>query len=291
MISISFSDNVIRVVGEIDIFCADQLRQSIKEHGFDRDFIVDLTDAKYIDSSGIGVFISLFNYFEKLGFRFYIQPSESLSKIFKISKLDTLFFKEEKTRSEAIVFHDSFEADTKVLSFIIDKLFKDLDRAGYGEEEAQEIVVAVDEAITNAVLETIKCTGEVEEDLSITFKMDKVKAIAVRWEISDDNFYATIIDHGSGLDLKEVEAHLPEASGQDYLNQVGEHQQKGNIRLRLNGEEIELKRLGAGLKIMASFMDTILIDLIDAKKSVSDKVTRSTLGTILNLYRARRKLV
>ena len=289
MIEISFADNQIRVSGEIDIFCADQLRQSIKEHGFTEDFTIDLRSVKYIDSSGIGVFISLFNYFEKQGFRFYILPSESLKKIFRISKLDTLFFRAEEKKSSAIVFQDSFEADTKVLSFIIDKLFKDLDRAGYEEDEAQEIVVAVDEAITNAVLETIKTTGEVEEDLSITFKMDKVKAIAVRWEISAEEFYATVIDHGSGLDLHAVEDRLPEASGHDYLNQVKEHQQKGNIRLLLNGEEIELKRLGAGLKIMASFMDTIVIDLIDSKKTLSDKVATSTLGTILNLYRARRK--
>jgi len=289
MINISFDDDVIRVTGEIDIFCADQLRESITQHGFTKDFTVDLTEVKYIDSSGLGVFIFLFKHFEQQDVHFFILPSRSLRKIFKISKLDTLFFRADNNSADSIVFHDSFEADTRVLSSIVDKLFEDLDRAAYDKEEAQEIVVAVDEAITNAVLETIKSTGEVEEDFSIASRTDKVKAIAVRWEITDRDFYATVVDHGPGLDLEAIEKHLPETSRKDYLDQVSEHQQKGNIRLRLNGEEIELARLGAGLKIMASFMDTILIDLIDAKKTLSDQVATSTLGTILNLYRARRK--
>lgn len=288
MIEIAFDTGKIQVSGEIDIFCAEELRKAIKEHGFDRDFLIDLTRVKYIDSSGIGVFISLHNHFEQLGIRFSIEPSESLRKIFKVSKLDTLFFTTAPRVTDAIIYHDCFIADTKVLAVVIDKLFNDLGQAGYEEEETQEIVVAVDEAITNAVLETIKVTGDVVEDLSSSFSIDQVKSIAVCWEITDKDFHATVLDHGSGLDLHAVEEQLPEASHQDYLTQVSEHQKKGNIRLRLNGEEIELKRLGAGLKIMASFMDSILIDLIDAKGAVSDKVGSTTLGTILNLYRARR---
>lgn len=289
MINITFNGNTVYVSGEIDIFCAEQLKTTIKNHDFTSDFTIDLSLVPYIDSSGIGALISLYNHFEKNSISFKIIPSESVRKVFAISKLDSMFFAEEKeNKKTSIVFHDSFEADTRILSYLIDHLFQDLEKAGYNEEEAHEIVVAVDEAITNAILETIKATGEVEDDLTIAFDSSKVKSIAVKWEITPNEFYATVIDHGSGLDLATIQETVPRVDRQDYLGQVDSYQNQCNLHLRLNGEEIEIKRLGAGLKIMTSFMDAIFIDLIDAKKSLSQKVKHSTTGTILNLYRRRK---
>jgi len=291
MIQIDFDRDKVMVTGEIDIFCAEELKVQIKEHEFTANFTVDLNNVPYIDSSGIGALISLYNYFEKLNISFHIVASENVKKIFSISKLDSLFFKDEKTQvaeQKSIIFHDSFEADTKILAYLIDNLFRDLSTAKYNEEEAHEIVVAVDEAITNAILETIKATGEVDDNLSISLSSAKVKSIAVKWEITPTEFFATVIDHGAGLDLATIKNAVPQVSKDDYLGQVKKYQDKCNLHMRVNGIETEIKRLGAGLKIMASFMDAIFIDLIDSKNVISDKVEKSTTGTILNLYRHRR---
>lgn len=293
MIEITFDTDIAKVKGEIDIFCAEKLKETVKEHGFANDFTMDLQEVPYIDSSGIGALISLYNYYEQKGISFTILPSQGVRKVFAVSKLDTIFFKDKpahKDPKEHIVFYDSFEADTRILSFLIDKLFRDLENAKYDSEEAQEIVVAVDEAITNAILETIKATGEVVDDLTITFDPKAVKSIAVRWEITPEEFFATVIDHGSGLDLQSIKSRVPQVNKEDYLSQVKTYQDKCNLHLRLNGEEIELKRLGAGLKIMANFMDSIFIDLIDSRQSVTTTVNKSTMGTILNLYRQRRTM-
>ncbi|MCK5268187.1 MAG: STAS domain-containing protein [Spirochaetes bacterium] len=289
MMEISFKNNTVKVSGEVDIFCADQLKSDIINHGFTEDFCVDLEDVNYIDSSGIGALISLYNHFEKLNISFHVNPSLMVRKIFTASKLDSLFFKEKQTReSENILFQDSFVADTKILAYIIDRLFRDLEKADYPHEDSQEIVVSVDEAITNAILETIKATGEVIDDLDMTYHANTVKTIAVKWEIKPEEFFATIIDHGSGFDMNKIKTTIPDTTGNDYLAQVGEYQQKCNLQVRLNGENITLNRLGAGLKIMTAFMDAIIIDLIDVKESDTGKLDKEANGTILNLYRKRK---
>jgi len=49
-----------------------------------------------------------------------------------------------------------------------------------------------------------------------------------------------------------------------------------------------LKGIGAGLKIMTAFMDSITIDLIDKEKFISNSISDFTDGTILNMKRKRR---
>lgn len=292
MINVTFQDNTVFIKGEIDIFCAEEVKETILGFNPQGNFSVDMTEVSYMDSSGIGTFIALFNHYHKLNRQFYIIPSENVEKILRISKLETMFFKDSKAaagKKDTIIFRDSFEADTRILAYLIDKLFEDLNHAGYPEEESHEIVVAVDEAITNAILETIKATGEVVDELTVPPHAAKAKSVAVRWEITPTEFYATIIDHGTGLDLSTVQQQIPQVNRDDYLHEVGEYQNQCNLTIRVNGERIELKRLGAGLKIMSTFMDAIFIDLIDAEKTVSNQVKAGiTTGTILNLYRKRR---
>lgn len=295
MINLAFdTNNTIRISGSIDIFCAEQLKTAVYEQGYESDFTLDMKEIDYIDSSGIGTLISLHNEFSARDIEITILPSPSIARIFSISKLDKLFLPKHKKAHSAdpkiITFHESFEADTRILSELIDRLFDDLSRAGYSEEDSQEIVVAMDEAVTNAVLETIKATGEILDDFSATFTKGPVKIIAVKWEITPDSFTGTVIDHGAGLDLGEVQLRTPQTGTDNYLDQVGEYQHKCNLSMRVNGQDIEIKRLGAGLKIMATFMDDIFIDLIDSCKTVSSTVSHHTTGTILNLHRNRRHM-
>jgi hypothetical protein len=56
----------------------------------------------------------------------------------------------------------------------------------------------------------------------------------------------------------------------------------------LNGTEIPLHGIGAGLKIILNFMDAVTIDLIDREKIVSTSVSENTDGTILNMKRKKR---
>jgi len=51
-----------------------------------------------------------------------------------------------------------------------------------------------------------------------------------------------------------------------------------------------LNGIGAGLKIILSFMDQVKIDLIDKESIVSSSVSDNTDGTIFNLKRRRRYL-
>ena len=293
MMNLAFDDaNTLRISGSIDIFCAEQLKNAIHEKTPPGDLTLDMREVEYIDSSGIGALISLYNEFTARTATITVLPSPGISRIFATSKLDTLFFADRRpvpdNKPRPITFHESFEADTRILAFLIDRLFEDLARGHYQEEEAQEIVVAVDEAITNAVLETIKTTGEVLDNFTVSLRKTTPKMIAVNWEISGSDFTATVIDHGSGLDLNEVQQRTPQAGSGDYLNQVDDYQHKCNLRMRVNGENVELKRLGAGLKIMATFMDDIFIDLIDSCEVVSSTVSHCTTGTILTLHRRRR---
>lgn len=293
MMNLTFdTDNTIRISGSVDIFCAEQLKTAVHDQGYTSHITLDMQKVEYIDSSGIGALISLYNEFAARSITITILPSPGIARIFSTSKLDSLFFAESRgtaTRDpKTITFHESFEADTRILAFLIDRLFEDLSRAGYAEEEGQEIVVAVDEAITNAVLETIKATGEVLDNFSVTLKKGPLKMIAVKWEITPEDFTATVIDHGAGLDLDEVQQRTPQTGTGDYLNQVDDYQHKCNLCMRVNGQNVELKRLGAGLKIMATFMDDIFIDLIDSCEIISSTVSHCTTGTILTLHRSRR---
>lgn len=51
---------LVSVVGEVDVSCADELRAAIDaqlSQGLDGEFVVDLSQVPYIDSTGIGVLV------------------------------------------------------------------------------------------------------------------------------------------------------------------------------------------------------------------------------------------
>jgi hypothetical protein len=64
--------------------------------------------------------------------------------------------------------------------------------------------------------------------------------------------------------------------------------EKSKLSVKINGEEVPLRGIGAGLKIILSFMDSVSIEYIDKKKIISSDVSEYTDGTIFNIKRKRR---
>ncbi len=187
-------------------------------------------------------------------------------------------------KKREITFLDSFEADVSVVPVIIDTLISHLKDQRYPQPDIDEIVLSMDESVTNAIQGTIK------KNRSMGFS-GGMKEITIRYTISSDEFHATVIDHGSGLDLFNKLEEVPDMNSDSYHNQVilyASDSEKNKIRVTVNGEEIPLKGIGAGLKIILHFMDSVTIDLIDRKHMISPMVSETTDGTILNMKRRPR---
>jgi len=88
--------------GDIDIYTSSDLKDMLLDQvdiGI-KNIIVDLELVSYIDSSGIGVFISTLAALKKLGGTMcIIKPSESVKKVFELTKLTSFFklYKDEET--------------------------------------------------------------------------------------------------------------------------------------------------------------------------------------------------
>ncbi|MGB4268021.1 MAG: ATP-binding protein [Spirochaetota bacterium] len=180
---------------------------------------------------------------------------------------------------------DSYSATSQTVPMVIDRLLTDLNEMHYPKEEIEEIILSMDEALTNAIQETIRK----EHNLNIDYDPE-MREITVMYIVSKDEFEAVIIDHGKGLDLYESIKKTPDQTSFDYFEQITRYssEKESGLHVRVNGQQISLKGIGAGLKIMCAFMDSINIDLIDKEKIVSDTVSPVTDGTILTMRRKRR---
>ncbi|MEJ5362587.1 MAG: ATP-binding protein [Spirochaetota bacterium] len=180
---------------------------------------------------------------------------------------------------------DSYNATSQTVPLVIEKLLTDLKEMHYPKEEIEEIILSMDEALTNAIQETIRK----ENNLNIAYDPD-MREITVMYIVSKDEFEAVIIDHGKGFDFNESLRKTPDKASLDYFEQITRYssEKESGLHIRVNGRQISLKGIGAGLKIMCAFMDSINIDLIDKEKIVSDTVSPVTDGTILSMHRKRR---
>lgn len=186
--------------------------------------------------------------------------------------------------TDEIKYLDSFTADTSIVPRVIDSLIKDLSQAECPVDEMDEIVLAMDEAVTNAIQETLK------KNVSAA-RSGSQRDITVRYTLTSEEFDATIIDHGEGLDLFNILQMTPSQDTEGYYDDVvnyASESEKQKLRVRVNGEEIPLRGIGAGLKIILSFMDSVTIDLIDREKILSTEVSEHTDGTIFTMKRKRR---
>jgi anti-sigma regulatory factor (Ser/Thr protein kinase) len=184
-----------------------------------------------------------------------------------------------------INYLDSFAADTLIVREVIDSLICDLHKMNYPKEESDEIILAMDEIITNAVQETLFSRKDEPN------RNNPGHEITVRYHISHYDFDATIIDHGKGLDIDAMFKKVPDSKAPDYKEQLFKYAQKADgkkLRIRINGKEITINGIGAGLKIILSFMDTLNIDLIDRESVISNSVAGTTDGSIITMHRKRR---
>ena len=186
-------------------------------------------------------------------------------------------------KEKEIAFIGSFAAKTSIVSEIINELNQDLLKMDYQNEETCEIVIAMDESISNAVKATIENTP----------KSSKKQYITVRYTITETEFDATIIDRGKGLDFIKTLGATPHSKSDDYHNQLMDYTDSANAgthksSLTINHENVSLNGVGAGLKIILSYMDSVFIEYIDKKEIIATNVSESTDGTIFNMKRKRR---
>jgi len=189
------------------------------------------------------------------------------------------------SKDKEITFIGNFVTDTSIVALIVDKVIKDLLKMDYPREEIDEIAISMDESIANAVSATIANIAE------STKENPKKPYITIRYAISETEFDATIIDQGKGLDLFKTLSTTPDIDSEDYHNQVmtyTEDTEKSQSSLTMNNKNIQLKGVGAGLKIISSFMDSVSIEYIDRNTIIATKISESTEGTIFNMKRKRR---
>lgn len=177
----------------------------------------------------------------------------------------------------------SFGPETKFVPIVVTDLEQDLSKAEISQADAMEIVLAVDEALTNAILETARSKRDEQEPNGDTSKLEN--SVTVSWAIDADRFSFTVIDQGEGLDLDIMIGNAPIPGQNDYFEKVREYEQKDQLVLRVNGKPVEVKRFGAGLKIILSFMDRITIDYIDKEAIVTKQLSGATQGTIMTMIR------
>ena len=85
---------VVGVDGQLIVGNRQELKQKILEavEGGDRKVLVDFTDTGYIDSSGLGVLVSLAKKLRELGGELRLSGlNADLRTLFELTKLDTLF--------------------------------------------------------------------------------------------------------------------------------------------------------------------------------------------------------
>lgn len=95
---------VIDVEGQLIVGNRQELKQKVLEEldGGERKFVVDFSDTGYIDSSGLGVLVSLSKKIREQGGELRLSSlNEDLRTLFELTKLDTLF-KIADTRDEAL---------------------------------------------------------------------------------------------------------------------------------------------------------------------------------------------
>ena len=83
---------MVTVAGEIDAYTAPKLREELLPHAVGNcTIIVNLKNVSYLDSTGLGVFVSLFKQQKKNGGELkLIELSDRLNRLFKITGLSNI---------------------------------------------------------------------------------------------------------------------------------------------------------------------------------------------------------
>lgn len=86
--------NILQVDGEVIFNNSNQVKEEakeiIKENEINK-LIIDLTSTSYLDSSGIGVILSLFKFMrDKSGKLLIANPNEKVKRVFEVTKLNQI---------------------------------------------------------------------------------------------------------------------------------------------------------------------------------------------------------
>ena len=95
---------LVEVEGQLIVGNRQELKQKVLEHleGGDKKFVIDFSNTGYIDSSGLGVLVSLSKKIREQGGELRLSSlNEDLRTLFELTKLDTLF-KIADTKDEAL---------------------------------------------------------------------------------------------------------------------------------------------------------------------------------------------
>ncbi len=85
---------LVEVEGQLIVGNRQELKQKVLEHleGGDRKFVIDFSNTGYINSSGLGVLVSLSKKIREQGGELRLSSlNEDLRTLFELTKLDTLF--------------------------------------------------------------------------------------------------------------------------------------------------------------------------------------------------------
>ena len=96
---------LVEVEGQLIVGNRQELKQQVLERleAGDRKFVIDFTNTGYIDSSGLGVLVSLSKKIREQGGELRLSSlNEDLRTLFELTKLDTLF-RIADNKSEALV--------------------------------------------------------------------------------------------------------------------------------------------------------------------------------------------
>jgi len=185
-------------------------------------------------------------------------------------------------------FSHSYHASTAIVPEVIGRLISDLKNYGYAQPEIDEIVLSLDEAITNAIQVTLEINRENPEARDFADLRD----ITIRYTVTDDTFDATVMDRGKGFNIFNILSSTPRIGSANYINQIisyASDSEQAKIKFRMNGEEVPLHGIGAGLKIILNFMDTVTIDFIGESREESPRPeSEDANGTIFYMKRQKR---
>ncbi|QUY65549.1 STAS domain-containing protein [Helcococcus kunzii] len=84
--------------GDLDINSVETFKDDIleKNENIDKDVIIDLKDLEYIDSTGIGAIMTVYNDVKKKNRSLTVKnANRNIAKLFKITELDKIFNMEE----------------------------------------------------------------------------------------------------------------------------------------------------------------------------------------------------
>ena len=89
---------LVKLIGDLDVYSKEDFSKFVEKSlkNTDIDFIIDLEELEYIDSTGLGMFINIYKDQEEKGKNIkIINPKENIKKLFKITDISDLFEMEE----------------------------------------------------------------------------------------------------------------------------------------------------------------------------------------------------